>query len=68
MGRSELWCRPIPAPQFKPDDIRIALSLGPEVPILLCDARKRDSVKQVLISLVRYVMSGRNQTSQRAMS
>ena len=44
------------APRFEPDDIRIALSLGPDVPIVLCDARQRDSVKQVLVSLVRYVM------------
>ena len=32
------------APRFEPDDIRIALSLGAEVPSLLCDARQRDSV------------------------
>ena len=52
------------APRFEPDDIRIALSLGPEVPIVLCDVRQRDSVKQVLVSLVRYVMSGNRQTNQ----
>src|SRR5580692_12841696 len=34
------------APRFQPEDIRIALSLGPEVPVVLCDARQRDSVKQ----------------------
>jgi signal recognition particle receptor subunit beta len=54
------------APRFEPDDIRIALSLGPQVPIVLCDARERNSVKQVLVSLVRYVMntgSRANQTS-----
>jgi uncharacterized protein len=45
------------APRFQPDDIRIALSLDPGVPIVLCDARDRDSVKHVLVSLVRYVMS-----------
>jgi hypothetical protein len=45
------------APRFQPDDIRIALSLGPEVPVVLCDARQRDSVKQVLVSLVKYVMA-----------
>src|SRR5512146_2016612 len=45
------------SPRFQPDDIRIALSLDPGVPIVLCDARDRDSVKQVLVSLVRYVMS-----------
>jgi uncharacterized protein len=45
------------APRFQPEDIRIALSLWPEVPILLCDARQRDSVKQVLVNLVRHVMA-----------
>src|SRR6201996_2548485 len=45
------------APRFQPEDIRIALSLGPEVPVVLCDARSRDSVRQVLVSLVRHVMS-----------
>jgi signal recognition particle receptor subunit beta len=45
------------APQYDPDDIRIALSLRPWVPVVLCDARQRESVKKLLASLVRYVMS-----------
>jgi signal recognition particle receptor subunit beta len=45
------------APRFQAEDIRIALTLGPEVPVVLCDARQRDSVKQVLVSLVKYVMA-----------
>src|SRR5246127_4896384 len=45
------------APRFEPEDIRIALSLGPEVPVLLCDARQRESVKQVLVNLVKHVMT-----------
>ena len=52
------------AQRFEPDDIRIALSLGPQVPIVLCDARERDSVKTVLVSLVRYVMSIGSRTNQ----
>ncbi|MGD0246165.1 MAG: ATP/GTP-binding protein [Streptosporangiaceae bacterium] len=52
------------APRFEPDDIRIALSLAPEVPIVLCDARDRDSVKKVLVSLVRYVMTRNSQRNQ----
>jgi uncharacterized protein len=52
------------APRFEPEDIRIALTLAPEVPIVLCDARNRDSVKKVLVGLVRYVLSTTNQTSQ----
>jgi signal recognition particle receptor subunit beta len=51
------------APQYEPEDIRIALALAPEVPVVMCDARKRDSVKQVLVSLVRYVMGSRSQPS-----
>ncbi len=52
------------AQRFEPDDIRIALSLGPGVPIVLCDARQRDSVKKVLVSLVRYVLSTGSRASQ----
>ena len=51
------------APRFEPEDIRIALTLGADVPIVLCDARDRDSVKQVLVSLVRYVMTSNSQAS-----
>ena len=49
------------APRFEADDIRIALTLQPEVPVVMCDARERDSVKKVLVSLVRYVMNSRSQ-------
>jgi signal recognition particle receptor subunit beta len=52
------------APRFEPDDIRIALSLASEVPIVLCDARDRDSVKKVLVSLVRYVMTRNSRRNQ----
>jgi signal recognition particle receptor subunit beta len=52
------------APRFEPEDIRIALSLDPGVPIVLCDVRQRDSVKQVLVSLVRYVMTGSRRPDQ----
>src|SRR6201993_1507231 len=51
------------APRFQAEDIRIALSLGPDVPVMLCDARDRDSVKQVLIGLVKHVMSQRSRMS-----
>ena len=52
------------APRFEPDDIRIALTLRPDVPVVMCDARQRDSVKRVLVSLVRYVMTARSQPDQ----
>ena len=40
----------------KVDDVREALSIGKEVPIVLCDARERESVKQSLITMVEYAM------------
>jgi signal recognition particle receptor subunit beta len=52
------------APRFEPDDIRIALALSPDVPVVMCDARQRESVKRVLVSLVRYVMNARSQPDQ----
>jgi uncharacterized protein len=39
-----------------PDDIRVALDLEPGAPVLLCDARSRQSAKDVLISLVEHVL------------
>ena len=55
------------APRFEPEDIRIALTLNPEVPIVMCDARIRDSVKKVLVNLVRYVMNSKSRPSQAAL-
>jgi signal recognition particle receptor subunit beta len=52
------------APVFDADDIRIALTLSPEVPVIMCDARERESVKKILISLARYVMASRGQASK----
>ena len=45
------------APHYDPDDVRIALDLDPGTPVLLCDARDRESVKDVLITLVRHVLT-----------
>jgi len=39
------------------DEVRGALDLDPHVPVLLCDARDRESTKQVLITLMQHVMS-----------
>lgn len=39
------------------DQIRAALDLDPAVPLVRCDARKRDSAKKVLIALVQHVRS-----------
>jgi signal recognition particle receptor subunit beta len=48
------------APSYQPDDIRIALDLDPGTPVVLCDARQRESVKRVLITLVRYLIETAN--------
>jgi len=39
------------------DSVRTALDLDPGVPVVMCDARDRDSGKQTLIELVQYVMN-----------
>ena len=44
-------------PEHSLDQIREALSLNPDVPLLDCDARKRDSSRDVLIALVRHLQS-----------
>ena len=43
------------------NDVREALAIPAEVPVLSCDARTRESTKQVLISLVEYVLTMRRQ-------
>ncbi len=45
------------APHHDTDDVRIALDLDPHVPLMLCDARDRESVKHVLITLVEHLLS-----------
>jgi hypothetical protein len=39
-----------------PEDIRVALDLDPGFPVVLCDARSKDSAKEVLIALVEHVL------------
>jgi signal recognition particle receptor subunit beta len=55
------------APRYDPEDVRIALDLDPYVPALLCDARQRASVKQVLITLVEHVLAGVPDGDQQAL-
>jgi signal recognition particle receptor subunit beta len=45
------------APRYDAEDVRIALDLGPAVPIMFCDARQPASVKEVLITLVEHVLA-----------
>src|SRR6185312_2459549 len=41
----------------QPQDVREALAISPEVPIMMCDARTRESTKNVLIALVEHVLT-----------
>jgi signal recognition particle receptor subunit beta len=44
-------------PTHSLEQVRAALSLNPDVPLLDCDARKRESSRDVLVALVRHLHS-----------
>ncbi|ONI79431.1 ATP-binding protein [Actinosynnema sp. ALI-1.44] len=52
------------AARYEMAEVREALDVGEDVPIALCDARDRESAKEVLVTLVEYVLS--KQTLARA--
>ncbi len=52
--------------RFEIAEVREALGIGVGVPIVECDARRRDSVKQVLVALVDQVLAERLAAHQRA--
>lgn len=52
------------APHHEAEEVRAALDLAPDVPVVLCDARDLASVKQVLITLVRAISTGRARSSR----
>jgi signal recognition particle receptor subunit beta len=41
---------------FEPAEVQFALNLDPGVPVIMCDARRRDSAKEALIALVEHAM------------
>ncbi len=43
--------------RYTPDEIRAAIDLKPEVPVVMCDARQCSSGTSVLISLVQHMLS-----------
>ncbi|GIJ21968.1 GTP-binding protein [Micromonospora lutea] len=43
------------ARQYSLDEVRLALDLDPDVPVMLCDARQRQSSKEVLVALIEHV-------------
>jgi uncharacterized protein len=52
------------SPVYDHDSIREALDLEPDVPVLICDARRRESVKEVLITSVTHALT-RHQLARR---
>jgi hypothetical protein len=42
---------------YSVEDVRVALDLDPSLPIIMCDARSRESAKEVLITLIEHVLS-----------
>jgi signal recognition particle receptor subunit beta len=47
--------------RFDLAEVEMALNLGQHVPIVLCDARDKESCKNVLVTLVRHAMNTRKQ-------
>ncbi|QES40389.1 ATP-binding protein [Streptomyces venezuelae] len=45
------------ANRYPADVVRQALDLDPDVPVVLCDARDRETVKEVLIDVVEHAMT-----------
>ena len=43
--------------RYPADEVRQALDLDPDVPVVLCDARDRESVKEVLVGVVQHAMA-----------
>ncbi|GLI03276.1 GTP-binding protein [Phytohabitans aurantiacus] len=44
------------APRYSADDVKLALNLDPDVPLMLCDARLPTSGREVLITLMEHAM------------
>ncbi|MGI5145092.1 GTP-binding protein [Plantactinospora sp. CA-294935] len=49
------------ARQYSLSEVQLALDLDPDVPVMLCDVRKKDSSKEVLIALLRHSRKSRDQ-------
>jgi uncharacterized protein len=49
--------------RYEPEDVRAALDLKPDVPIVLCDARQTRSAGAVLIALVQHLLGTKQSRS-----
>jgi signal recognition particle receptor subunit beta len=43
--------------RYSVHDVRVALDLDRRLPIVMCDARSRESAKEVLITLIEHVLA-----------
>ncbi|MBY8862977.1 ATP/GTP-binding protein [Nocardia sp. CA2R105] len=51
---------------YTAEEIKEALDLDPGVPVVLCDARQRESVKQVLLTLMEFILARANSSQAEA--
>ncbi|MFE4861626.1 ATP/GTP-binding protein [Streptomyces sp. NPDC056670] len=56
------------AARYPADAVRAALDLDPEVPLLMCDARVRESVKEILVGVVEHAMEMSAKSRQHAVT
>ncbi|WP_433854895.1 GTP-binding protein [Streptomyces kronopolitis] len=56
------------ADRYPPQAVRDALDLGPEIPVVLCDARSKDDARDVLISVVEHARETHAARRQPALS
>lgn len=52
------------ARRYELDEVRLALNLGTGIPVVLCDARRRESGKKILIKLVQHAKEMRATPSE----
>ncbi|NUU25487.1 MAG: ATP-binding protein [Streptomycetaceae bacterium] len=45
--------------EFGPEEVADALDLDPSVPVVMCDARVRDSAKHAMVTLLEHVLASR---------
>jgi signal recognition particle receptor subunit beta len=53
------------ARRYSLSEVRVALDLDPRLPIIMCDARSRESAKEVLITLIEHVLSAADEPVSR---
>jgi uncharacterized protein len=54
------------ARRYRAEDVRSALDLDPDVPVIMCDARQRSSARDVLVALIEHALRGLQRTRANA--